>query len=223
MVAATLTAIVVTGAAAILIQGIKIYSTDADQLTTNHDMRKFTQLMASDVASANAFYLFPSFSATPTNNYVSVGGSGEFILLVTSKVNVSDGTNTVTKLTGYYRTVTSGAGTASNTGILYRFSIPTGYPANALAIAGTTDIATMLTNNMTAINAATTVFLTDAQGNTELVAGETSTFALFYNYEGDVNNSQGSAIMVKAQIQTTSGQYQTVSRDTYNLTMNPRG
>jgi prepilin-type N-terminal cleavage/methylation domain-containing protein len=226
LIAMALMGFVVVGAASFTIQSLKIYYTDADRLGTNHDMRKFTQMMSTDTASANFAYIYDiatngAIPTTGTDNHVTAGKSGDYLALITQTSDQS----TITQIVVYWRIVPAGT-TTSVPGAVYRFATP-----NTLTEPATQTIGFLLNKYgfLTAPTSTAGLFMGTMTGGT-LATGTgvigTATNVptvtppvhpnLFYNFQGE-------AIMVKAQIEEQGNQNQQLSVDTYNLTIWPRG
>ncbi|HXA14552.1 MAG TPA: prepilin-type N-terminal cleavage/methylation domain-containing protein, partial [Opitutaceae bacterium] len=125
LIATTIMGFAVLGAAAFTVQGLKMYFNDADRLGTNHDMRKFTQMMSTDAAFANTFYVYDiatngAIATAGTDNYVTAGESGDYLVLVSSTPDQS----IVTQMVVYWRVVPAGT-TTSVAGAVYRLTTGT--------------------------------------------------------------------------------------------------
>jgi Tfp pilus assembly protein PilW len=213
MVATVVAGFALVATAAFTFAGLKTYYRDANRLQVNYDMRKLTQLMASDAAYANAFYIYdPATAAIPTSgtdNYVTPGNPGDDLLLVTYTSDTTTGVTTVTKLIAYYRPATDA--TLNNIAPLYRIEV------DNLSVAQDTAIYTLWNSNiLPIINAGTAKIILQS------VIGAATPVGI--HHAETFYNLYGSSLMVLAKVQEEQGnQGLTMAIDTYNFTVWPRG
>lgn len=214
IVSSTLLGLVTVGAIALTRQVLYVYYYDTGRTLVNRDIRSFTQHMDTDAAYANYFLIFPNFATRATagkDANIADGGSGDFLVLVTSMICLQNdvpntgmiaGDNYITNLTGYYRDAT-----ATTTGPVRRFSVPIPY-ADPTAF-GLVPISSLLDTYMSASNSSSNpIIIQLAQG---LASG-----TLFYDF-------QDHSIMVRGQIIESGGQGNKRAVSTYNFTISPRG
>jgi Tfp pilus assembly protein PilW len=226
LIAAMISLLVVVSATAITLQFLKTYQYEENRLTTNHDIRNFTEQMTSDAAHANCFFIYPNFSSitasTSSDPAITEGAEGDYLVLVTTGYNQVTGATTVTKVVGYYRVVPTGSTT--NIGALYRYSFD--YSAAPIAWASpfyTWLIAQSITSTIQGVNndipspaaaASSTHKLFEASVVGDPASGITG--QLFYDF-------LVTGIMVKARIEDQSNPNLVKVIDTYNLTVAPHG
>jgi hypothetical protein len=230
MIAVTVAGFVLSCMMALFYQSLKIYYTDSDRVSLNHDMRNLVQYMAADAVGSTEFYLYTDFYTRTTSgqdDYLVnglAGQSGDFLVLVTTQPNTTTGLNIVTQVTGYYRipnaTQPTGLATGQTLGTVYRFSV------SGLSIAGTTSITTILNSIMPTSQAtANVIFLPTTNNGSNGQSGVIGTASgtarttlstakyLFYNC------SSGNDIVVNAQLWEQGSLNQAKARNTYNLTI----
>jgi Tfp pilus assembly protein PilW len=225
LIATTLALIVVCSATALTIQFLKTYQYEEYRLSTNHDIRSFTEQMTDDAAHANCFFIYPNFASiaagTSTDPAITMGSEGDYLVLVTTGYNQVTGATTVTKVVGYYRVVPTGSTT--NVGALYRYSFD--YSAAPIAwvspfytwLQGRGIVSTIqgINNDIPSPAAASSSHkLFEASVVGDPASGNTG--QLFYDF-------MVTGIMVKARIEDQSNPNLVKVIDTYNLTIAPHG
>jgi type II secretory pathway pseudopilin PulG len=229
IIAAMITVLVVLSATAITLQFLRTYQYEEGRITTNHDIRNFTEQMTSDAAHANCFFIYPNFSSITTGTVsdpaITEGAEGDYLVLVTTGYNQVTGATTITKVVGYYRVVPSGSTT--NIGALYRYSFdysaaPIAWPAGAFY---TWLIAEGIVSTIQGVNgdipapaaaASSTHKLFEASVVGDPQASPANSGQLFYDF-------MVTGIMVKAEIEDQSNPNLVKVIDTYNLTIAPHG
>jgi Tfp pilus assembly protein PilW len=240
LIAMVITAFVVTCAATMLMQCLKMYDRDVNRLSTNFDMRKFTLGMETDAAFANHFYIYdidtngiPS-SSPAAGIPVTQGQSGDLLLLVTTATALN-GSTTVSRVVAYCRGnpgVKSTTTTNTTALPVYRYDTQTTTgPLVSLNVLGTTLTEALYSNAIPAlgntsieaklkavVNAPqpflpTATLIGTATDNP--AAGQKHTNLFYYL-------PTGAAFMVQSQIMEQQNNQTVLSIDTYNMTMWPR-
>jgi Tfp pilus assembly protein PilW len=229
LVAAMLTLVVVFSATAITLQFLKTYQYEEYRITTNHDIRRFTEQMTDDAAHANCFFIYPNFSSitagmtsTSADPAITQGSEGDYLVLVTTGYNQVTGATTVTNVVGYYRVVPTGSTT--NIGAVYRYSFD--YSAAPIAwtspfftwLVGQGIVSTIQGVNNDIPSSATAASSTHKLFEASVIGDPASglTGQLFYDF-------LVTGIMVKARIEDQSNPNLVKVIDTYNLTIAPHG
>ncbi|HWZ95806.1 MAG TPA: prepilin-type N-terminal cleavage/methylation domain-containing protein [Opitutaceae bacterium] len=242
MIAATLTGLVLTAILTITITCLKIYNNNANKLTVDKDMRKYTMYFENDAAYSNTFYIYDTVAngapaldtTTSTDNYINPGQAGDLLLLITTATN-PDGSTDVKRVIAYYHVVTDAT---TNSGPVYRLdtqgdNASAANPSPDFGAPGTTPVYQLYTTytkkgfyqgqtlqtvmkNLTTTNNA---FMPSVVGNAAYDGTNTPT-RLFY-YLVKATTSKG-AFMVQSQIRETQQNGDPYCIDTYNLTMWPR-
>jgi prepilin-type N-terminal cleavage/methylation domain-containing protein len=213
MVALTILGLTMSGVVAFTFQSLNVFAYDSGRLLVNHDMRRFTGDMITDAVYASYFQIYPSF--TSRGGTRADGGTGDFLLLVTTQVmstGTSAGTTMVTKLVGYYRD-----GDATTPGKVHKVIYDWGDAAHGVVIGAATN--TTLTPAVytmpdlldayvpTSAASANPVVIQLAEG---LANGN-----MFYNFKDH-------SVMIRAQI-NEEGKMLRRAVNTYNFTVSPRG
>ncbi|HZP60706.1 MAG TPA: hypothetical protein VFB27_10325 [Opitutaceae bacterium] len=208
IVAMTILIFAVAGAAAITMQGLKIYAYDSDRLMLNNDMRHFTEQLSADAAGANCFLVYDSLATM--NARSTTGVSGDYLVLVTLTPDASTGWSDITKIVGYYRVQTNAT---TNVGTVYRYSKTFSTP-----VAWTTTTASTWLASQVPTTTPTNTYPIFAQSVIGTGYDGTNYKKLFY-----INNSTNTSIMVKGKVQDQYNANYKLAIDTYNLTIAPHG
>jgi hypothetical protein len=128
MVALCIFGFVMAGLIEFMLSSGKILFDSAVRTDIDSDMRRFTQRIMNDAQTADAFYLYKSFtasdrSAVDGSDRLAADNSGDFLLLVyTEPQPTTYSTVYITKLIGYFRKPQN-AGDATTPGPIYRFEM----------------------------------------------------------------------------------------------------
>lgn len=107
MITLAILGFVMAGVYAFSTQSTRMLFTSVFRMDTNKDMRNFTQQIQTDIATANTFYIYTSFSASDrdaSTDRLAADGSGDCLVLVYDEPQPnSNSTVYITKLVCYFR------------------------------------------------------------------------------------------------------------------------
>lgn len=220
LIASTISALVLVGILAAMMQGLKMFKFDSFRLEINHDIRSLTDELTTNATFANYFLVFSSFSGNRTTvtgnvtilNNVTDGSSGDFLALV-FKDDTDD--TKISKIIGYYRDVD-----AAGNYCLRKFTTQT---FTASTTPAWNDSVWNLLPGTSTVTSTHPQIIPDMR-NQGLGSGNTANVALASGASGIFYNFYNRSVIVRGNIQYTAGDKLTKqAASTYNFTVSPRG